>query len=80
MPNALAGEGDSKGYSFTIKASSDDVKNFYQTKMTDLGWNEFASGQGATKALLMFFMKGSDTITISIIPQPKEVMYVLIVK
>ncbi len=40
----------------------------------------FASGQGTTEAILLIFMKGSDTMTISIIPQPDGLMYVLFVK
>jgi hypothetical protein len=80
MPGAIAGEGDSKGYSFTTKASADEVQNFYEKAMPKLGWNMFASGQGATKAVLLFFMKGSDTVSVSVIPQPDELVYVMLVK
>lgn len=36
MPNALAGQGDSKGYSFTINASPDEIQKFYETELAKL--------------------------------------------
>ncbi len=80
MPNAIAGEGDSKGYSFTIKASVDEIQKFYETKLAKLGWNAFASGQGTTDAVMLIFMKDTAVLSISIIPQPDGIMYVLLVK
>jgi hypothetical protein len=61
MPNAIAGEGDNQGYAFTINASAEDIQKFYETKLTPLGWNMFASGQGTTDALLLIFMKDVGT-------------------
>ncbi len=80
MPNAIAGDGDSKGYSFTIKTTSDEVQKFYEKAMGKLGWNMFAAGQGTTSAILLMFMKGTDLVSISIIPQTDGLMYVLLVK
>jgi len=80
MPNAIAGEGDSKGYAFTIKTTADEVLKFYEKEMAKLGWDILAVVQGTTNAVLIIFTKGSDTVTISIIPQPDGLMYVLLVK
>jgi hypothetical protein len=80
MPSAIAGDGDSSGYAFTIQASPEDVQHFYENEMPKLGWNLFASGQGTTDALMLMFMKGSDLLTISIIPQSDGLIYVLLVK
>src|SRR5258706_8460862 len=80
MPKAIAGEGDSKGYSFTINASPDEIQKFYEKELGKLGWNMFASGQGATNAILLIFMKDTGTLSVSIIPQPDGTMYVLLVK
>jgi hypothetical protein len=80
MPNAIAGEGDSKGYSFTINASPDEIQTFYETQLGKLGWNMFASGQGTTNAILLIFMKDAGTLSVSIIPQTDGIMYVLLVK
>ena len=80
MPTAIAGDGGSTGYSFTVKASIDDVQYFYKNEMTKLGWNVFASGQGTTNAILLMFMKGANLVTVSIIPLSDGLIYVMLVK
>jgi hypothetical protein len=80
MPNAIAGEGDSEGYSFTINASIEEIQKFYETKLAKLGWEMLGSGQGTTDAVMLIFMKGTDALSVSIIPQPDGIMYVLLVK
>ena len=64
MPNALAGQGDIKGYSFTINASPDEIQKFYETELAKLGWNMFASGLGTTDAALLIFMKDRSTLCV----------------
>ena len=80
MPNALAGEGDTQGYAFTIRASADEIQKFYERELGKLGWRMFASGQGTTNAVLLIFMKDVATLSVSIVPQSDGIMYVLIVK
>jgi hypothetical protein len=80
MPNAIAGEGDSKGYAFTIEASPDEIQEFYEQELGKLGWSMFASGQGTTTAILLIFLKDTSTLSVSIIPQRDGIMYVLLVK
>jgi hypothetical protein len=80
MPNALAGEGDSQGYSFTVTASSDEVQKFYEKELAKLGWSMLANGQGTTGTLLLIFTKGTETVSMSILPQTDGLMYVLLVK
>jgi len=80
MPNALAGNGDASGYSFTTNASADKVQAFYESKMVKLGWSLLANGQGDSGATLIIFIKGTDTATISIIPQADGIIYVMLVK
>lgn len=80
MPEAIAGDGHSRSYTFTIKASVEQVQQFYEKEIAKLGWNLFASEQSTTEAALLFFMKGSDILTLSIIPLPDGVTYVLLVK
>jgi len=80
MPNALTGEGSSQGYSFTVNSSSDEIQKFYEKELGKLGWNALASGQGSSNSILMIFIKDLSTISVSIIPQPDGVMYVLLVK
>ena len=80
MPNALSGEGISQGYIFTINATSDEIQLFYENEMVKLGYDSLASGQSATNATLMIFFKGTDTFSVTIIPQPDGTMYVMLVK
>ncbi len=80
MPKAIAGDGDSKGYTFTIQATSDEIQDFYAKAMAKLGWTMFATGKGTTETILLIFMKDTATASVSIIPQADGTMYVLIVK
>ena len=80
MPNALAGEGDSGGYAFTINASLDEIQQFYETELPKQGWSVFASGQGTTDAVILMFVKDAGILSVSIMPQPDGTMYVLLVK
>ncbi len=80
MPNAIAGEGDSKGYSFTINATPEEIQSFYEKELGKQGWNLLAGGQGTANAILLIFMKDVNTLSVSIIPQPDGIMYVLLVK
>lgn len=80
MPNAIAGDSDSSGYSFIIKASVDEIQSFYEKKLAQLGWNMFASGVGTTDAVILIFMKDGGTFSVTIIPQKDGTTYVMLVK
>ena len=80
MPNALAGQGDRSGYTFTIDASLAEIQTFYEAELQKLGWSVFASGQGTTDAVILMFMKDAGILSVSIIPQSDGTMYVLLVK
>jgi hypothetical protein len=80
MPNAIAGEGDNQSYLFTIDSSSDEIIQFYKTELVKRGWELLATGQGKTNAVLLIFMKEGNTLSVSLIPQPDGIIYVLLVK
>jgi hypothetical protein len=80
MPNAIAGDSDATGYSFTVKASTEEIQNFYEKEMPKLGWNTLGIGQGTTNAIILIFMKGSSTVSVGIIPQSDDLVYVLLTK
>jgi hypothetical protein len=80
MPDAIAGEGDSQGYSFTINSSPDEVQEFYERELTKLGWSMLGSGIGTTDAVLLIFTNDTGTLSVSIIPQADGIIYVLLVK
>lgn len=80
MPDAINGEGDDKGYTFTIATTSEDVQAFYEKELLKLGFNLFATGEGEGKATVMLiFMKDTTIVSVSIIPA-ENVLIVLIVK
>ena len=80
MPRAIAGQGDSKGYTFTIKASAQEIQKFYESQLAKQGWQMFASGKGGTDAVILIFMKDAGTLSVSILPQSDGTMLVLLVK
>jgi len=80
MSKAIAGDGDSSGYSFTINASVDEIQSFYEKELAKLGWNLLASGAGTTDAVILIFMKDGGTLSVSIIPQQDGTTYVMFVK
>jgi len=78
MPNSIAGEGDEEGYVFTIKATPQQVQDFYQTKLEKLGWQPFGTSTEDTSLMLMFTNNNSDTLTVSIIAKGEEVLVLLV--
>jgi hypothetical protein len=80
MPDAIAGEGTSDGYFFSVAATAEAIQSYYEKELPKLGWNLFAVGQGETDAILLIFMKGTDTVTVSILPQQDGPFLVLLFK
>jgi hypothetical protein len=59
---------------------TDEVQQFYEKAMINLGWNPFAAGRGTTSAILLMFMKGTELVSVAVIPQTDGLMYVMLVK
>ena len=79
MPNAIAGEGDEESYVFTVKATPQQVQEYYQLELVKLGWQPFATGDGNSFSLmLMFTNNASTTLTISLIAKGDEVLVLLV--
>ena len=80
MPDAINGEGDSQGYTFTIQADAESIQQYYEKELAKLGFQLFASGDGNEKnTVLLIFMKDIEIVSISIIPH-EDLMVVLMVK
>lgn len=79
MPEAIAGEGDDGGYSFTVQATPEDIQAYYERELTGLGFGLLAAGDGENGSLMLIFMKGVETISVSIFPY-QDMYVVLIVK
>ena len=78
MPDAIAGEGDEESYVFTIKATPQQVQDYYQVELGKLGWQPFATGDGDSSLMLMFTDNASATLTVSIIAKGEEVLVLLV--
>lgn len=78
MPDAIAGEGDEESYVFTIKATPQQVQDYYQLELGKLGWQPVATGDGDSSLILMFTNNASATLTVSIIAKGDEVLVLLV--
>ena len=79
MPGAIAGDGDTSAYRFTIKASQDEIQEYYEGELSKLGWSLLATGQGDTGAVIMIFTGDSGTLSVSLFEHADEYI-VMIVK
>jgi hypothetical protein len=64
MPNAVSGDGDDKGYSYTVDATVNEVQKYYDKALAKLGWSAFATGKGEGDSVLLFYQKGSEMLTL----------------
>jgi hypothetical protein len=76
MPNAIAGEGDDEGYVFTVKATAQQVRDYYQAELGKLGWQLLTPAEG--EASLKFMNNASETLTISLIAKGDQVLVLLV--
>jgi hypothetical protein len=71
MPGAIAG-GESNGtYYFTIQATSDDIKTYYDKEMPKLGYSSMAVGNSDSRAVVLFY-QGKDGSILSLSLFTKE--------
>jgi len=78
MPEAIAGEGDEESYVFTVRATPQQVQEYYQLELGKLGWQPFATGNGDSSLTLTFMNKDSATLTISIMAKGEDVLVLLV--
>jgi hypothetical protein len=79
MPGAIAGEGDEEGYVFTIRATPQQVQEYYQLELGQLGWQLYAQGDGESSTMLIFMNSASTTLTVSIIAKGETVLVLLVI-
>ena len=77
MAGAVTGEGEQEGYVFTIKASPQQIQEYYQLELDKLGWQPFAGGD-EDSSMLVFMNNASETLTISIIAKGDEALVLLV--
>ena len=74
MPGATAGEGDEEGYVFTIKATSQQVQDYYRVELARLGWQSSDQATGNSSVILRFTDSATATLTVSILAKGDEVL------
>jgi hypothetical protein len=77
MPGAITGEGDEEAYVFTIKATPEQVQEYYQLELDKLGWQSFAQTDGNSSLMLTFTDNASATLTVNIISKGDEALILL---
>lgn len=79
MPGAVAGEGDEEGYVFTIQATPQQVREYYELELNKLGWQPLAQGEGKDASLLLMFTNdASETLSVSILTKEQESLVLLV--
>ena len=77
MPGAIAGSGDADGYVFTIKATSQQIQDYYQLELGKLGWQLMTKGDGNSSTMLSFTNNASAMLSISILTKGDEALVLL---
>ena len=78
MPGAIAGEGDEESYVFTIKATPQQVADYYEAELATLGWQPFGTDNKEASLMLLFMDETSATLTINIIAKGDEALVLLV--
>ena len=78
MPGATTGEGDEEGYVFTIKATLQQVQDYYQVELASLGWQPSSQETSNASVILSFTDSAAATLTVSILSKGDEVLVLLV--
>ena len=79
MPQATAGEefSERNTYSFKAPVTTQEVQDFYNQKLTALGWKQPFSLPGGAEGGIMAFQKDSSILTVTITPSDNAVVVLL---
>ncbi len=78
MPGAVAGDGDEESYVFTIRATSQQIQEYYELELGKLGWQLSAQEDDDASLLLIFINDASATLTVSIIAKGDAALVLLV--
>jgi hypothetical protein len=71
MTDATAGqEYSATSYSFSTPSTASAVKDFYDSKLKDLGWSSLFGSQVSDQGGLLLFQKDNALLTITIVTNP----------
>jgi hypothetical protein len=79
MPQATAGQefSERNTYSFKAPVTTQEVQDFYNQKLTALGWKQPFSLPGGAEGGIMAFQKDSSILTVTITPSDNAVVVLL---
>lgn len=77
-PSAIAGNESPGIYSFSAKATIQEVLDFYKKAMADKGWNELFAMPDTGSGALLTYEKGGNTSTVTITVDPNNAGQVLV--
>lgn len=77
MPQASAGDESEGMYIYKVAATLDEIQEFYDTKLPDLGWEESFSLPIEGTAILLY-TQGSQVLSITILSEEGGEMLVMI--
>jgi len=78
MPEAITGEGDAEGYIFTIKATPQQIQEYYELELGKLGWQILGTGDGSSAEMLIFTNEAAETLSVSIVTKGDEALVLLV--
>lgn len=78
MPGATAGDGDEESYVFTIKATPQQVQEYYGLELGKLGWKLSTRMVDGASLTLTFTRDASTTFTVNIIAKGEAVLVLLV--
>jgi hypothetical protein len=77
MPGAITGEGDEEGYVFTVRASSQQVQDYYQLELAARGWQSLSEENEGSARVLVFVDNASTLLTVRILTRGEEALVLL---
>ena len=80
MPDAVAGQefSENNTYSFKANVAAKDVQDFYNQKLTELGWSHPFPTPFETDGGVMLFQKDQSALTITVIASEGSVVVLLV--
>ena len=77
MPGAISGEGDQEGYVFTVKATPQQVQDYYQTELGKLGWQLSSRSEEGSSLILLFMNSASSVLTVNVLARQDTALVLL---
>ena len=79
MPQATAGEefAESSIYSYKVDASIEEVQQYYQTELEELGWKSFFNMPADSGGSVQDYQKEGSVLTITIVDTQGNIVVML---